>query len=623
MSVDDRVAGAAGAADAAGGEGAAGGVFAEVLGLVRDSLWGPDSLDGVLGFAGGRWSAADAGGLLEVLAELQRVVNRLEAWQSVIGAAVAGSGRFVARTPEGGVDASAEAIGLEAGVSKRAAERMIERGVFLGRRESVFGARYAAGEVPSSKMNAVVDVFKDASADAVLVVEAAVGDAYRELSAIGLKREFQRQLIGLVPGEAVEVEERAQARRCVTRPRPDELGMARMSVVLPAASAMRLHEALDRAADAALAAGDGRTRRQLRADVLGHWGGIAQAFAGRLLAPVPVCEEDRAWYEAPLDACEDPVREEDVVRVVDPLGHPVEWPAWLGEDWAQRAVALLGEPEEVPHDARVVDPWGSPGAGEFDPLERYLLTVQPTAVDRADVVQDLVSELDAFELALAEPGLIPPDPTRDPVPAAVTVTVPADILARTADLPGLPAEPDAFTRYMQHEFGPPDANNPGDPPGSPGGVPDGSDDRPNDLGSPPSGVSGSSPGGVSVAWLDGYGPVTAVTAALLAAGGVWRRLVTDPVTGRPLDLGRDRYQPPAYMQDMVRVSQPVCARPGCDRPAAECEIDHAHEWHQGGTTRLDNLQPLCKRCHQLKTTGLLRTRTNPDGTTRWYITTTA
>lgn len=41
--------------------------------------------------------------------------------------------------------------------------------------------------------------------------------------------------------------------------------------------------------------------------------------------------------------------------------------------------------------------------------------------------------------------------------------------------------------------------------------------------------------------LAGYGPIPAAVARELAAGGVWRRILTDPVSGRPVDYGTTRY----------------------------------------------------------------------------------
>ena len=36
----------------------------------------------------------------------------------------------------------------------------------------------------------------------------------------------------------------------------------------------------------------------------------------------------------------------------------------------------------------------------------------------------------------------------------------------------------------------------------------------------------------------------------LAAGGTWRRLVTDPASGTVVDVGRARYRPPAGLADL-------------------------------------------------------------------------
>lgn len=103
--------------------------------------------------------------------------------------------------------------------------------------------------------------------------------------------------------------------------------------------------------------------------------------------------------------------------------------------------------------------------------------------------------------------------------------------------------------------------------------------------------------------LDGYGPIDATTARALAAGGTWRRLVTDPLTGAVLDVGRSRYRPPADLAAHVIARDRTCARPGCTVPASACDLDHTVPWNDGGTTTADNLGPLCRRDHLLKTHG--------------------
>ena len=103
--------------------------------------------------------------------------------------------------------------------------------------------------------------------------------------------------------------------------------------------------------------------------------------------------------------------------------------------------------------------------------------------------------------------------------------------------------------------------------------------------------------------LDGHGPIDATTARALAAGGTWRRLVTDPLTGAVLDVGRTRYRPPADLAAHVIARDRTCARPGCSVPASACDLDHTVPWSDGGTTSADNLGPLCRRDHLLKTHG--------------------
>ncbi len=106
--------------------------------------------------------------------------------------------------------------------------------------------------------------------------------------------------------------------------------------------------------------------------------------------------------------------------------------------------------------------------------------------------------------------------------------------------------------------------------------------------------------------LDGYGPLSAEQARALAHGGVWRRLVTDPLTGAVLDVGRTRYRPPADLANHVRARDGRCAEPGCATPAERCDLDHTEEFFADGAlgeTSADNLGPLCHRANMLKTDG--------------------
>lgn len=107
--------------------------------------------------------------------------------------------------------------------------------------------------------------------------------------------------------------------------------------------------------------------------------------------------------------------------------------------------------------------------------------------------------------------------------------------------------------------------------------------------------------------LAGYGPIDATTARALAQGGVWRRLVTDDLSGTVLDVGRTTYRPPAALADHVRYRDRTCTFPGCPVPAHHCDLDHTRDWspapddpHPPGSTSDTNLGPACPRHHRAK-----------------------
>ena len=121
------------------------------------------------------------------------------------------------------------------------------------------------------------------------------------------------------------------------------------------------------------------------------------------------------------------------------------------------------------------------------------------------------------------------------------------------------------------------------------------------------------------AWLEGYGPIAPAIALLLAAGGTWRRIVTDTLTCIPLDIGHHRYRPPAHIAEAVRLRDHTCTRPTCSVPARVCQLDHAEEWQHGGGTSRDELGCLCGRCHREKSIGAGRPgRRKKDGTRDWH-----
>ncbi|RSM53229.1 HNH endonuclease [Amycolatopsis sp. WAC 01376] len=116
--------------------------------------------------------------------------------------------------------------------------------------------------------------------------------------------------------------------------------------------------------------------------------------------------------------------------------------------------------------------------------------------------------------------------------------------------------------------------------------------------------------------LAGHGCIPASLAREIAGGPdtVLRRIITDPLSGQVLDLGRDRYRPTAGVGEFVRVRDRECRRPGCHRPAQACDLDHVVPWQFGGHTNADELIDLCRRDHRLKDEPGWVYSLAPDGT---------
>jgi hypothetical protein len=137
--------------------------------------------------------------------------------------------------------------------------------------------------------------------------------------------------------------------------------------------------------------------------------------------------------------------------------------------------------------------------------------------------------------------------------------------------------------------------------------------------------------------LAGHGPIDATAARALAEGGVWQRIVTAPLSGTVLDVGRTRYRPPAGIVEHVQARDRTCVRPGCSAAAESCDLDHTIEFHGAaagstpngsgahatfdvpgtGRTAADNLGPLCRRDHRLKTDGGHVLRQPEPGVFEW------
>ena len=82
--------------------------------------------------------------------------------------------------------------------------------------------------------------------------------------------------------------------------------------------------------------------------------------------------------------------------------------------------------------------------------------------------------------------------------------------------------------------------------------------------------------------------------------------VVKPVTVIDLNtqLTRDGYVPSPVQREQAYLLARVCAFPGCDKPATptgQLDLDHIQAHGEGGKTETQNLAPLCRGHHRVKT----------------------
>ncbi|WP_020579414.1 HNH endonuclease [Actinopolymorpha alba] len=110
--------------------------------------------------------------------------------------------------------------------------------------------------------------------------------------------------------------------------------------------------------------------------------------------------------------------------------------------------------------------------------------------------------------------------------------------------------------------------------------------------------------------LGGFGPVLTEVARRLIANhldnpdAMFAIGVTHPVTGQLLSLHPMaqrflRGLPAEFVQSLNQ----RCTWMLCRRPAISCDLDHTKPYAQGGETSVENVAPLCRRHHRVKTEG--------------------
>ena len=557
------------------------------------------------------------------LGELAAACHRLAAWatwgEALAAACLTACGELSTHPGQWGPDGQvSEVVGYgerrfnatcllsaRLGVSRSRAGQIIDHGSAL--MNTGFGPTEAmerCGVLDAAKASLVTRRLEGVPAPVALAVQERVLPQAPRRSVSQVGRDIERALMETDPTGHAERVRVNQERRCVSRPRPAGEGMSQVRLLLPTMDALLLDATLDAIAASARAAGEQRTPAQLRADALG-------AMA---LSTLRTSQQTAYTKPSPRGA------EHNDVPQAEVNGSGAAVPARLLPDGVPLE-GLLGALSSLVGSA---SPWWTPSGTGHLPLPKNIhIDVQVTVP-----LNSLV-------------GLAPPDDgatgSGDPgdgSPGKSAAATP-DPLSGAAPPGGRRSLPTAGARSLPGSSG-------GSLPGSSGGSLPGSSggSLPEPGPAAPASQPAASFSAASVSQSAASLPastsampaevaevrigarsaaVPALTAWALAAGGTWRRLVTDPASGTIVDVGRTRYRPPAGLADLVRARDRACVFPTCQTPAERCDIDHLTAWSQGGTTSLDNLVVLCEAHHRLKhTPGWALTRNNTSGTLSWH-----
>ena len=441
----------------------------------------------------------------------------------------------------------------------------------------------------------------------------------RSVSQVG--HDIERALMEVDPAGHAERVRANQERRCVSRPKPAGEGMSQVRLLLPTMDALLLDATLDAIAASARAAGEQRTPAQLRADAITAMtlSTLRTSQQTAYTQPCPRgaehCGEDQAEVKSSGPAV--PARLlPDGVPLEGLLGALSSLVGSASPCWTPSGTGHLPLPEGIHIDVQVTVPLtslaglappedttdsGDPRGSECSEAPRHPKSGRASPDQNPTVTTDPLN------------GAAPRDSRRS-LPTTSSRSLPT---ADGRSLPGssgrslpeptpaTPAFQPAASRSAAHDSSPA-ASLYTAPIAQPAVQPAVS------LSAAATGVAQVRVGVRSVA-------VPALTAWALAAGGTWRRLVTDPASGVVIDVGRTRYRPPAGLADLVRARDRACVFPTCQTPAERCDIDHLTAWSQGGTTSLNNLTTLCQAHHRLKhTPGWALTRDQASGILSWH-----
>ena len=606
------------AADGGGGEGS----DADGAGSVdSEGLFAGDSGDDAALVAGAEElravSVEEAGtsGIMGLgargLGELAAACHRLAAWatwgQSLAAACLTACGELSSHPGQWGPDGRvSEVVGYQErrfnatcllsarlGLSRSRAGQIVDHGSALmdmGFNPTEVMER--CGVLDAAKASLVTRRLEGVPAPVALAVQERVLPQAPRRSVSQVGRDIERALMETDPTGHAERVRANQERRCVSRPRPAGEGVSQVRLLLPTMDALLLDATLDAIAASARATGEQRTLGQLRAD----------AITAMTLSTLRTSQQD-AYTQPVLREAEHHGKAQAEANDSEPAA-----PARLLPD----GVPLEGLLGTLSSLVGSTSPWWTPsGTGHHLPLpESIHINVQVTVpLTSLAPPGDPTGSDDPGGGKCFEGPRHPKSGRASPSKSPTTVT--PDPLHSPASRGNGRSLPTTGGRSLPTAGG---RSLPEPAPAAP------AVSFSADPASQSTASSSAAAGGVAQVRIGARSAaVPAMTAWALAAGGTWRRLITDPVSGVVIDVGRTRYRPPAGLADLVRARDRACVFPTCQTPAERCDIDHLTAWSQGGTTSLDNLVVLCEAHHRLKhTPGWALTRDQASGTLSWH-----
>ena len=474
------------------------------------------------------------------------------------------------------------------GVSRARAGQIVDHGSAL--MNIGFGpveAMERCGVLDSVKASLVTRRLEDVPVPVALAVQDQVLPQAPRRSVSQVGWDIERALIEVDPDGHTEHTRATVSRRCVSRPRPVGEGLCQVRLLLPTMDALLLDATLDAIAASVRAAGERRTPGQLGADAVTAMT-LQTLRTSQTAAYQPTPRQVEHCGEDPAETNQSPAPGRllpDGVPLDGLLGALSGLVGSVSEWWTPSGTGHLPLPVSIHVDVQVTVPItslalpaGPAGLAGLAPPADPTGSGDPGGGDHTD------DGPDSLDSARTSPGggrrataLEPSD--REPsgtssrsLPSSSGRSLPA-AGGRSLPAPGQGA-PAAQTAADTED----------------------AEDAEVRIGARSA-------------------VVPAMTGWALAAGGTWRRLVTDPTSRTAVDVGRTSYRPPTGLADLVRARDRSCVFPTCQAPAERCDLDHLTAWGQGRTTSLNNLTTLYQAHHHLKhTPDRTVYQRHPDGT---------